>query len=75
MRVRSLTDAEQQALTSGLRSSDAFLMRRCQFLHDAPHALSAAEAEIPTVGAGAHNSATAWLAPCGAVGLLSTIAA
>src|SRR5215831_11471147 len=30
--VRPLTDAEQQALTAGLRSSDAFVLRRCQIL-------------------------------------------
>lgn len=30
--VRALTDAEQQALTAGLRSSDAFVLRRCQIL-------------------------------------------
>jgi transposase len=30
--VRTLTDEEQQALATGLRSSDAFTMRRCQIL-------------------------------------------
>lgn len=30
--VRRLTDAERQALTAGLRSSDAFVLRRCQIL-------------------------------------------
>lgn len=30
--VRPLTDAERQALTTGLRSSDAFVLRRCQIL-------------------------------------------
>jgi transposase len=30
--VRALTDAEHQALTAGLRSSDAFVLRRCQML-------------------------------------------
>jgi transposase len=30
--VRSLTDAERQAVTAGLRSPDAFVMRRCQVL-------------------------------------------
>ena len=30
--VRPLTDAEQHALTAGLRSSDAFVLRRCQIL-------------------------------------------
>ena len=30
--VRPLTDAEQQALTAGLRSPDAFVLRRCQIL-------------------------------------------
>ena len=30
--ARPLTDAEQQALTAGLRSSDAFILRRCQIL-------------------------------------------
>jgi transposase len=30
--VRPLTDAERQALTAGLRSSDAFVLRRCQIL-------------------------------------------
>ena len=30
--VRPLTDAEQQALAAGLRSSDAFVLRRCQIL-------------------------------------------
>lgn len=30
--VRPLTDAEQHALTVGLRSSDAFVLRRCQIL-------------------------------------------
>lgn len=30
--VRNLTDEEQQALAAGLRSSDAFTMRRCQIL-------------------------------------------
>lgn len=30
--VRTLFDQEEQALTAGLRSSDAFIMRRCQIL-------------------------------------------
>jgi len=30
--VRPLTDAERQALTAGLRSPDAFVLRRCQIL-------------------------------------------
>jgi transposase len=30
--VRPLTDAERTALTSGLRSPDAFVLRRCQIL-------------------------------------------
>jgi transposase len=30
--VRTLTDEEQQTLAAGLRSSDAFTMRRCQIL-------------------------------------------
>lgn len=30
--VRSLTDDEQQTVTAGLRSSDAFVLRRCQIL-------------------------------------------
>jgi len=30
--VRLLTDAEQQALSAGLRSPDAFVLRRCQIL-------------------------------------------
>ncbi|HKW22828.1 MAG TPA: helix-turn-helix domain-containing protein [Ktedonobacterales bacterium] len=30
--VRPLTDAERQALTVGLRSADAFVLRRCQIL-------------------------------------------
>jgi transposase len=30
--VRPLTDAERQAVTAGLRSSDAFVLRRCQIL-------------------------------------------
>jgi transposase len=30
--IRPLTDAERQALTGGLRSSDAFVLRRCQIL-------------------------------------------
>ena len=30
--VRPLTDAEQQALKTGLRSPDAFILRRCQIL-------------------------------------------
>ena len=30
--VRSFTDAEQQAIDAGLRSSDAFILRRCQIL-------------------------------------------
>jgi transposase len=30
--VRPLTDAERQALEEGLRSSDAFVLRRCQIL-------------------------------------------
>jgi transposase len=30
--VRPLTDAEQQALTAGRRSPDAFVLRRCQIL-------------------------------------------
>jgi transposase len=30
--VRPLTDAERQTLTAGLRSSDAFVLRRCQIL-------------------------------------------
>lgn len=32
--MRPLTDAEQHALTAGLRSSDAFVLRRCQILHE-----------------------------------------
>jgi hypothetical protein len=31
--VRPLTGAERQALTAGLRSPDAFVLRRCQILH------------------------------------------
>ena len=30
--VRPLTDAEQQIVKAGLRSSDAFTLRRCQIL-------------------------------------------
>lgn len=30
--VRLLTDAERQAVTAGLRSADAFMLRRCQIL-------------------------------------------
>ena len=30
--VRPLTDAERQPLEAGLRSSDAFVLRRCQIL-------------------------------------------
>ncbi len=30
--VRSFTDTEQQAIDAGLRSSDAFVLRRCQIL-------------------------------------------
>ena len=30
--VRPLTDAERQAVTAGLRSPDAFVLRRCQML-------------------------------------------
>jgi transposase len=30
--VRPLTDAERQAVAAGLRSSDAFVLRRCQIL-------------------------------------------
>jgi transposase len=30
--VRPLTDAERQALTAGLRSANAFVLRRCQIL-------------------------------------------
>jgi transposase len=30
--VRTLTDAERSALTAGLRSHDAFVLRRCQIL-------------------------------------------
>ena len=30
--VRPLADAERQALTAGLRSSDAFVLRRCQIV-------------------------------------------
>jgi transposase len=30
--VRAFTDAEQQAIEAGLRSSDAFVLRRCQIL-------------------------------------------
>jgi transposase len=30
--VRPLTDAERQALEAGLRSSDAFVLRRCQII-------------------------------------------
>jgi hypothetical protein len=32
LRVRPLLDAEHEALTAGLRSSDAFTVRRCQIL-------------------------------------------
>ena len=30
--VRPLSDAEREALEAGLRSSDAFVLRRCQIL-------------------------------------------
>jgi len=30
--VRTLTDDERQALEQGLRSQDAFIVRRCQML-------------------------------------------
>ena len=30
--VRPLSDAERQTLEAGLRSSDAFVLRRCQIL-------------------------------------------
>src|SRR5690349_8347605 len=35
--VRPFTDAEQQALDAGLRSSDAFVLRRCQILLASAH--------------------------------------
>ena len=41
--VRPLSDAERDALTAGLRSSDAFVLRRCQVL------LSSARRHIPRV--------------------------
>jgi hypothetical protein len=41
--VRPLTDAERAALTAGLRSSDAFVLRRCQIL------LASARRQIPRV--------------------------
>jgi hypothetical protein len=41
--VRPLADAEREALTAGLRSSDAFVLRRCQIL------LASARGEIPRV--------------------------
>jgi transposase len=45
--VRPLADAEREVLTAGLRSSDAFVLRRCQIL------LASARGEIPRV-IGAH---------------------
>src|SRR5262245_12364928 len=41
--VRPLTDAERDALTAGLRSSDAFVLRRCQIL------LASSRGAIPRV--------------------------
>jgi hypothetical protein len=41
--VRPLLDAEREVLTAGLRSSDAFVLRRCQIL------LASARGEIPRV--------------------------
>jgi transposase len=41
--VRPPTDAERDALTAGLRSSDAFVLRRCQIL------LASARGAIPRV--------------------------
>src|SRR5438094_2198582 len=43
MFVRPLADAEREALTAGLRSSDAFVLRRCQIL------LASARREIARV--------------------------
>ena len=34
--VRPLSDAEREALEDGLRSSDAFVLRRCQILFASP---------------------------------------
>jgi hypothetical protein len=41
--VRPLTDAEREALAAGLRSPDAFVLRRCQVL------LASARRQIPRV--------------------------
>lgn len=35
--VRSATEEERQALTLGLRSEDAFSLRRCQIIFARPH--------------------------------------
>ena len=43
--VRPLTDAERQALEAGLRSSDAFRLRRCQIL-----LASARHETVPQIG-------------------------
>src|SRR5215469_5130135 len=45
--VRPLADAERNALTAGLRSPDAFVLRRCQIV------LASSRGEIPRV-IGAH---------------------
>jgi len=42
--VRPLTDAEREALEAGLRSSDAFVLRRCQIL-----LASARQAHTPAI--------------------------
>jgi transposase len=42
--VRPLTDAERQAVAAGLRSSDAFTLRRCQILR-----ASAAGGHVPQI--------------------------
>ena len=41
--VRRLMDAEREALTAGMRSSDAFVLRRCQIL------LASARRQVPRV--------------------------
>ncbi len=45
--VRPLSDAEREALEAGLRSSDAFVLRRCQILLASDGGKNAYQGERP----------------------------
>src|SRR5258708_16081569 len=67
--VRPLTDAERQALTAGLRSPDAFFLRRCQILpasargERAPRIAEQLGCDDPTVPDALHAFNTRALTP------------